>query len=88
MFYGREDELQLLSEVFQKPKGSLVVVYGRRRIGKSTLIKYFAKDKQSLFFEGLERQPTSAQINRFVESLKTQLKDQQLLQKADFETWS
>jgi AAA+ ATPase superfamily predicted ATPase len=88
MFYGRHQELQQLKDSFRQPKGTLVAVYGRRRIGKSTLLKHFARDKQMLFFEGLEKQHTKVQIQHFSRNLKAQLKDQRLLQKAAFSTWS
>ena len=38
MFVGREAELQQLTEVFAKPGKQAVMLYGRRRVGKSTLI--------------------------------------------------
>ena len=42
MFYGREDILADLSELWRKSAASLVPCRGRRRIGKSTLIEEFA----------------------------------------------
>ena len=38
MFVGREAELQQLTEVFAQPGKQAVMLYGRRRVGKSTLI--------------------------------------------------
>jgi AAA+ ATPase superfamily predicted ATPase len=84
MFYGRENELRALTDLYHRPKGNLVVVYGRRRIGKSTLINHFVKDKMALKFEGLEQQPTSTQIKHFSNSLKSKLSENNLLQKANF----
>jgi AAA+ ATPase superfamily predicted ATPase len=43
MFVGRQKELKLLDEAYQSDKGELVVIYGRRRIGKSSLVEQFAK---------------------------------------------
>ena len=43
MFVGRDYQLKLLSSVWDKESSSLVVVSGRRRIGKSTLIERFAE---------------------------------------------
>jgi len=40
MFVGRIEELKRLTEVIQSPKQENVVIYGRRRIGKSELIKH------------------------------------------------
>lgn len=50
MFIGREKELATLQEFYDKKGTSLTVVYGRRRIGKSTLIAEFAKDKKKIFY--------------------------------------
>ena len=43
MFYGRETELKRLTELLKKPTASLVVLKGRRRIGKSSLVEEFSK---------------------------------------------
>ncbi len=42
-FIGREEELKLLGHLLSKKSASLVVIKGRRRIGKSRLIEEFAK---------------------------------------------
>jgi AAA+ ATPase superfamily predicted ATPase len=39
MFIGRIQELARLHEEFAAPHPSLLVIYGRRRVGKSTLLK-------------------------------------------------
>lgn len=38
MFVGRERELNLLNKLYHKNNFQMVVMYGRRRIGKTTLI--------------------------------------------------
>ena len=50
MFIGREKELSYLNEFYQKPGVGMTVIYGRRRIGKSTLISEFVKDKKVIFY--------------------------------------
>ncbi len=52
-FIGRQNELQALSKLFKKNVASLVVVQGRRRIGKSRLIQEFAKKHTFYQFSGL-----------------------------------
>lgn len=42
-FVGRKKELQQLSLLLKKASASLIVVKGRRRIGKSRLIEEFGK---------------------------------------------
>ena len=48
MFIGREKQLKFLEDRYQKGKFEFIVIRGRRRIGKSTLIKEFCKDKQDV----------------------------------------
>ena len=50
MFVGREQELASLEEFYAKDGISMTVIYGRRRIGKSTLITEFVKDKKTVFY--------------------------------------
>lgn len=50
MFIGRERELASLQELYQKDGFGMTVIYGRRRIGKSTLITEFIKDKKTIFY--------------------------------------
>jgi len=52
-FIGREPELARLSGLLDKRSASLVVVRGRRRIGKSRLLAEFAKEMKSYFFSGI-----------------------------------
>ena len=56
MFYGREDQIGGLLTLFRKRTSSLVTCRGRRRIGKSTLIKIFAEraDARFIKIEGLK----------------------------------
>ena len=48
-FVDRIDEMARLKEAFAREKAALVVVYGRRRLGKSTLIKKVLLDKDVYF---------------------------------------
>ena len=58
-FYGRDDQLAQLAALWRRPTASLVTCRGRRRIGKSTLIKHFAESQDALLvkLEGLAPQP-------------------------------
>lgn len=49
VFIGREKELLKLKDLAQKRQASVVVIKGRRRIGKSRLAAEFAKDKNFFF---------------------------------------
>ncbi|MEI6287772.1 MAG: ATP-binding protein [Bacillota bacterium] len=54
MFYGRENERAFLQGQFERREAALVVVYGRRRIGKTTLLEKFAGNKKQLYFLATE----------------------------------
>lgn len=50
MFYNRKQELSDLDKIWQSRKTHLVVVYGRRRVGKSTLLKFWGNDKPAFYW--------------------------------------
>lgn len=54
MFVGREEELSTLEKLYSKDNFQLVVMYGRRRVGKTTLINKFIQNKKAIFFAAQE----------------------------------
>ena len=54
MFIGRESELNALNRLYNSNKFEFTVIYGRRRVGKTALISEFIKDKEAIFFTGVE----------------------------------
>lgn len=54
MFIGREREIEALNKLYQSGKFEFAVLYGRRRIGKTAIIREFTKDKETIFFTGVE----------------------------------
>lgn len=50
MFINREDELKALNKFHKSKKSEFIVIYGKRRVGKTELIKHFMKDKNSVYF--------------------------------------
>lgn len=50
-FHDRIDEFQALEERWNSPRAEYVVIYGRRRVGKTELILRFAEGKRSVYFE-------------------------------------
>ena len=54
MFIGRDRELKTLDKLYHSDKFEFVVIYGRRRVGKTALINHFIDDKQSIYFMGVE----------------------------------
>lgn len=49
-FIGRKEELKTLSKLYEKSGFQMAVIYGRRRIGKSTLLTEFIKDKKAVYY--------------------------------------
>jgi len=45
----RENELQLLEDTYRENRSSLIILYGRRRIGKTELVKQFIKENEHIF---------------------------------------
>lgn len=68
MFIGREAELKFLKERYNSDKGELVVLYGRRRVGKTETLKQFCKGKPHLFFSCREC-TDKLQLKNFSEKL-------------------
>lgn len=50
MFIGREAELKFLQDKYTEERGQLIVLYGRRRVGKTETLREFCKDKPHVFF--------------------------------------
>lgn len=50
MFYGRKRELKELNRLYLENKFQLFILYGRRRVGKTALLKEFCKEKEAIFF--------------------------------------
>ena len=52
-FYCREEELRKLNKRYHASDFECIIIYGRRRVGKTTLINEFCKDKPTIFFSAL-----------------------------------
>lgn len=69
-FINRERELTALEEQYAARGASFVVIYGRRRVGKTTLIREFIKDKPAFYFPASEESDKENQkdfMNRLAE---------------------
>ncbi len=84
-FINREYELAALNEQYAADGASLTVLYGRRRVGKTTLIKEFIKDKRALYFLASEENETVGMKN-FTQVL-SEYTGQEYLKNASFENW-
>ena len=54
MFIGRERELAQLNKLYHTDFFQFPVIYGRRRVGKTAIINEFIKDKEAIYFTGVE----------------------------------
>ncbi|NLZ48997.1 MAG: ATP-binding protein [Clostridiales bacterium] len=63
MFVGRKYELEQLNKLYTRDGFQLVILYGRRKVGKTSLIKEFVKDKDTLYYAMDESNEASAMDN-------------------------
>ena len=50
-FIGRREELATLDRIYREENHKTCMVYGRRRIGKTRLLREFTKDKRSIYID-------------------------------------
>ena len=54
MFVGRKEQLRIFENMYKSDTFEFIVLYGQRRIGKTTLLGEFIKDKRAIFFTAKE----------------------------------
>ena len=54
-FIDRSDELKILEERYKSNKPEFLIIYGRRRIGKTELVLKFIKNKPNIYFLAEEK---------------------------------
>lgn len=65
-FLGREAELAALERSYRSRTGAMVPIYGRRRVGKTELIKRFVADKPGAVYVVGEHAPAGLQLRAFL----------------------
>ena len=83
-FLGREKEILVLEKEYNRDSG-FVVIYGRRRIGKTTLIKQFIKSKTAFYFLAT-KEVESQSMKRFA-GVIARTTGNSVMQKAAFSDW-
>lgn len=83
-FIAREKELATLETEYERD-GGFVVIYGRRRVGKTSLIKEFLKGKSSFYFLAT-KEIESQSMKRFA-GVIARTTDSQAVAKATFNDW-
>jgi hypothetical protein len=96
-FIGRKYEFQRLDEIYKtKEEAKLLIVYGRRRIGKTELIEQYFRSKKIWKFEGIqissEDKRSDEEIKQFqiqicLKSLSKYLNNK-VIEKLNFNTWT
>lgn len=76
MFVGRERELLSLNKRYRSDKFEFAVIYGRRRVGKTTLINEFVKDKECILYAATETNAKQnlADLSRNIYSISDEFK--------------
>lgn len=71
MIIGRKTELASLERAFASQEAQFVTIYGRRRVGKTFLIRTFFKSKQCIFLHvtGLQKGTQKEQLINFTQAL-------------------
>lgn len=69
IFLGRSDYLKNLESLWSEQGARAIAIYGRRRVGKSALIRQFCRNKAAWLFEAVEGGDTSFQIRHFLNQL-------------------
>ncbi|MDR0874269.1 MAG: ATP-binding protein [Prevotellaceae bacterium] len=71
---GRADERYLLQECYESGKSEFIAIYGRRRVGKTFLIKQCFQKKFAFYFTGANKIPNRRQLDNFVNEMNKQAK--------------
>lgn len=68
---GREREREILKEVIESNKAEFLAIYGRRRVGKTYLIKNYVSSTSCIFFHvtGLQKAPLEEQLEEFAKQI-------------------
>ena len=67
-FIGRTEEMRILQDQYDRVEHPFVIVKGRRRVGKSRLIREFCKDKDTLYFQA-DKEDANAILMSFCDKL-------------------
>ncbi len=82
-FIGREKELATLEALYHEKRFHLFVLYGRRRVGKTTLLNEFCRKKEAIFFSATESS-SKFNLEKFSEAIFAHYGESSL---APFTSW-
>ena len=84
-FLGRTKELATLEAQYADRRGAFIVVYGRRRVGKTSLLRQFVASRPAIYFHGTQA-PRELQIRELLREAASVL-DQPLLARVSQASW-
>lgn len=84
-FVDREQEMATLQSEYERDGSALVVLYGRRRVGKTTLISEFIKNKKALFF--LASEESESQNRLAFQEKAADFLNSDLLKNVEVKSW-
>ena len=85
MFVGRKKELDFLEEKYLEDSGSFILIYGRRRIGKTALVNKFTIGKKAIYLLATQEEKTQI-IRKFSQTVSEFFEDQ-LIFSNPFSDW-
>jgi len=86
-FVGRSFELEKLKTIQQLDQARMVIMYGRRRVGKTALLEQALADRCLLKFEGIEGYTQNEQMTRVMHQL-SDYAEQPLLRNITVSHWT
>lgn len=85
-FVNRKDELRFLERKYEDKRAQLIILYGRRRVGKTELVKNFFRGKEHVYFLS-SKICINEQLGQFITSVSEALEDETVMDlKPNFET--
>jgi len=84
-FVDRDDELDFLEKEYNREGSSLVVLYGRRRVGKTALVAEFIKNRASVYFLATEENETQNRIA--FKNVIAERTGNEILKNANIDNW-
>ncbi len=84
-FINRQNELKFLNSKYGQKKSNLIIVYGKRRVGKTELIKQFIKNKNGVYFLA-DRRTVKDQLRELSQLFALHFKDE-FIARNSFSDW-
>lgn len=85
MFVNRQKELKILNDRYAKNKSEMIIIYGRRRVGKTELIRQFINDKPHLYYMADMR--TNEEQLEIVSNLLAEHFNDKILHEQSLKSW-